>query len=363
MDSWLRLANLQLPARLANALLDRFGAPEAIFAASPPELGEIIGLTEKQASRITDPSFLPTAPQLAFLRYADVRVLTRGADDYPRNLREIPDPPPVLFVRGVLEERDRFAVAVVGSRQASPYGRSVASRLTRDLAQAGLTIVSGGAIGIDAAAHRAALEAGGRTLVVLGCGLDVDYPRENRALFEQVVRQGQGALLTEFPLGATPEPWRFPLRNRVISGLAMGVVVVEAGAHSGALLTAGLAADQGREVMAVPGNVDRPGCKGTNGLIKDGATLVDEAQDVLRALGLLALEAPRPAETALPAATRDLPETQRRILECLSLTPKHIDALAADLKMPAVQVGVEMTMLELSGLARRLPGNCYIRVL
>lgn len=363
MDSWLRLANLQLPARIANGLLEHFGTPEAIFAASPEELEALSGLTERQAARLADPSFIPTTSQWAYLRRADVRLLTRGSDDYPLNLRDIPDPPPVLFARGAIEEKDRFAVAIVGSRQSSPYGRGVTARLTRDLARAGLTIVSGGAVGIDAAAHRAALEAGGRTCVVLGCGLDIDYPRENQALFERIVEQGQGALLTEFPLGATPEPWRFPLRNRVISGLSMGVIVVEAGTQSGALLTAGLAAEQGREVMAVPGNVDRPGARGTNGLIKDGATLVEEAQDVMRALGVLALETPKPEESAPSAVVRDLPEAQRRLLECLSLTPKHVDALAADVQMPAVQVGVEMTLLELSGLVRRLPGNCYVRAL
>jgi DNA processing protein len=361
MESWLRFANLQLPPRTANALLDRFGAPDAIFNASPDELSDFSGLTEKQAARLADPSFLPTAAQLAFLRKANVCLLTREDPNYPRNLREIPDPPPMLFMRGALEEKDRFAVALVGTRQASPYGRSVTARLARDLAQAGMTVVSGGAIGIDTAAHHATVEAGGRTLVVLGCGLDVEYPRENHKLFERIVAEGKGALLTEFPLGATPEPWRFPMRNRVISGLAMGVVVVEAGVRSGALLTVREAVEQGRDVMAVPGNVDRPGCKGTNGLIKDGAGLVEDAQDILHSLGVLVLEPPNPA--AAPRIGVDLPEEQRRLLENLSLTPKHIDALAADVKMSPVQVSVEMTMLELSGLVRRLPGNCYIRVL
>ncbi len=367
MESWLRFANLQMPARLANTLLDLFGEPDAVFSASLNDLSTVEGLTEKQAARIGDPTFLPTQKQIDFLLRAGVRLLHRNDDEYPRNLREIPDPPPVLFFRGALDEKDRYAVALVGSRQATPYGRSVAARLARDLTCAGLTVVSGGALGIDAAAHRATVEAGGRTLVVLGCGLDVEYPRENLALFEQIVRQGQGALLTEFPLGATPEPWRFPLRNRIISGLSMGVVVVEAGVQSGALLTAGLAAEQGRDVMAVPGNVDRIAAKGVNGLLKDGALLVEDANDILRALGILTLESPqtnRTSETSSPpSGARNLPDAQRRLLEHLSLTPRHIDALAADLQMPGPDVSVQLTMLELSGLVRRLPGNCYIRVL
>src|SRR5258708_15275591 len=231
------------------------------------------------------------------------------------------------------------------------------SKISRDLSAAGLTVASGGAIGIDAAAHRAAFEARGRTVVVLGCGLDVEYPKENQGLFNQIVAESQGALITEFPMGSTPEPWRFPMRNRIVSGLAQGVVVVEAGQQSGALLTASIAAEQGRDVMAVPGNVDRPGAKGTNGLIRDGALLVESARDVLQALGILALEAPSSdAAQKLPDVSRNLPPEQRKLLESLSLTPKHIDALSADVNIPPVQVSVQMTMLELSGLVRRLPG-------
>jgi DNA processing protein len=364
MESWLRFANLQLPARLGNALLAQFGDPDALFSASPADLESVPGMTANQIARIADPSFLPTQAQLRFMELRQVRLITCQDPGYPRNLRDIADPPAALFVRGSLEERDRFSVALVGTRQASPYGRSVTEKLARDLADAGLTVVSGGALGIDSAAHRATVNAGGRTLVVLGCGLDVPYPRENQTLFQQIADEGHGAVLSEFPLGATPEPWRFPLRNRIISGLAMGVVVIEAGAQSGALLTASIAAEQGREVMAIPGNVDRPHSRGSNGLIKDGAALVEEASDVLRVLNVLSLEAPRPSQTSAPPRLHhDLPELQRRMLENLSLVPKHLDALAADVQVPLVEVSVQMTMLELSGLVRRLPGNCYIRVL
>jgi DNA processing protein len=178
------------------------------------------------------------------------------------------------------------------------------------------------------------------------------------------VREQRGVVLSEYPLGASPEPWRFPMRNRIISGLAKAVVVVEAGKQSGALLTATMAAEQGRDVMAVPGNVDRESSRGTNSLIRDGAILVENAQDVTRALGLLTLEPP-PAnarETA-PRLSPHLPDGQRKLLEYLSLTPKHIDALAADTRMASIEVSVQMTLLELTGLVRRLPGNCYVRVL
>jgi DNA processing protein len=360
MDSWIRFANLQLPHRQANALLERFGSPEHLFAASPAQVIDAQVIPEKLAVRLHDPSYLATESQLDYARAAGVRIVARTDDEYPRNLKDIADSPPLLFVRGRLDEKDRFSVAIVGSRSASPYGKSMTAKLSRDLVNAGLTIVSGGAIGIDSAAHRATVEAGGRTIVVTGCGLDVDYPRENRALFEQIVREDRGALVTEFPLGATPEAWRFPMRNRTVSGLAMGVIVVEAGRQSGALITANVAGEQGREVMAVPGNVDRPGSQGTNGLIRDGATLVESSRDVLQALGMLVLESP-PAEQ--PRALLPVDENQRRLLERLSLTPKHVDAIAAELNASSPEIAVHLTMLELSGLVRRLPGNSYIRVL
>ncbi|MGC8668976.1 MAG: DNA-processing protein DprA [Chthonomonadales bacterium] len=326
------------------------------------ELARVPGITEKAALRITDPSFAPTARQIAYARKANVRPLPITAPQYPKSLKEIPDAPSVLLMRGDLDERDRFAVALVGSRMATPYGRSIAAQMARDLARAGLTIVSGGALGIDGVVHRAALDAGGRTLVVLGCGLDVEYPRENQPLFHQIVNDGRGALLSEYPLGAGPDAWRFPVRNRIISGLSMGIVVVEAGEQSGALLTASLAGEHGRDVMAVPGNVDRPKSRGTNALIKDGAALVENAKDVLATLGVLMLEPPD-ATPPTPPLPPDLTPGQRRLLECLTLSPKQIDALAVEAQMPGPDVSVNLTMLELAGLVRRVAGNSYIRVL
>lgn len=371
MHAWIRLTNLQLSARLANGLLDRFGSPEAIFAADADEIAgsDAPGLTERLVDRIIDPTFIPTDRQLASIERCSMGLVTRDDPAYPRPLKDIPDPPVALYVRGRFDEKDRFSVALVGSRHATPYGKSVTARLARELGAAGLTIVSGGAIGIDTAAHAATLESGGRTVVVLGTGLDVDYPRENRRLFDQIVEQGAGALISEFPVRSAPEPWHFPMRNRIISGLSMGVVVVEAGAQSGALLTAGLAAEQGREIMAVPGNVDRATSRGANALIRDGAALIETSQDVMRTLGILVLESPagdavrRPNASPPPAPPLNLTDSQKRLLEHLTLTPRHIDALAADVRMGSPDVSVQLTLMELSGVVRRLPGNCYIRIL
>lgn len=360
IEDWLRFANLQLPARAANLLLETYGTPSAVFAAPPGELQALPGIAPSLAARAGDPSYAPKSAQIAYLERNAVSVLIRGSAGYPETLAALPDAPPLLFARGTLLESDKFAVALVGTRRATAYGSAVTTRLARDLVEAGMTVVSGGALGIDSIAHRAAAEANGRTLVVLGCGLDVRYPAENQPLFQQIVERGLGAIVTEFPLGAQPDHWRFPLRNRIISGLSMGVVVVEAGEQSGALLTAALAAEQSREVMAVPGNVDRPYSRGANALIQDGAALVRNAEDVLQVLGVLTLRSPKPEHAP---RYQDLPAEQRRVLEKLDLTPRHVDALAAEAQMTSVEVGVHLTILELAGLVRRLPGNSYVRTL
>ncbi len=391
LRAWLRFANLQFSPRLLTALLAYcHDDPQALFAASDAELDAVPGLQPRHLVRLRDSSLEASERQVAWIERYGVQLIRYNQPTYPRLLRDIPDAPPLLFVRGSLRETDRLGVGIVGSRHATPYGRATSERLARELSGHGLTILSGGAVGIDTAAHRGAL-AGGRTIAVLGCGLDVDYPRENRALFEQIV--ASGALLTEYPLGAQPEAWRFPNRNRLISGLSLGVLVVEAPRQSGALITAARALEQGRPVLVVPGNIDRPSAEGSNELLKDGASPITGVEDVLRALNMVVLPA-RPEhqrslellweptapitqesasteatdeaarqEQARGALSRQLPERQRRLLECLSLTPLHIDAVAQQAGLTAVEAGVEMTFLELSGLVRRLPGNTYIRTL
>lgn len=359
--SWLRLANVELSPRAAHALLDRFGSPEAILAAAEDDLVSVPELTSDQLIRLNSSAREPTDAQIAWAERPDVAIVHRDSPEYPETLRDITDRPAMLFVRGRLDERDRFGVAIVGTRRPSPYGRAVATRFARDLSDIGLTIVSGGALGIDTAAHRATVGAGGRTLVVLGCGLNVRYPADNQPLFDEIVARDCGAIVSEFPLGATPEAWRFPMRNRVISGLCMGVVVVEAGAQSGALITASFAADQGRDVLAVPGNVDSALSQGTNALIRDGAALVTNGREVAEALGVLVMRSQRPPEPR-PSAP-DLPEPQQRILARLSLTPKHIDAIASELEIGSPEASSHLTLLELRGLVIRQPGGTFVRAL
>lgn len=383
----MQLANLQFSARLTRALLDRFdGDPQAVLSATNADLVGLTGFLPKHAERLRDAALAPTSRQMAWVEKHGVRIVLYDETEYPRALREIPDPPPILFVRGALLESDRFGVGIVGSRHATPYGRATSERFARELAGNGLAVVSGGAVGIDAAAHRGALAGGGRTIAFLGCGLDVDYPREHRSLFEEIA--AHGALVSEYPLGAQPESWRFPLRNRLISGMALGVLVVEAPRHSGALITATFAVEHGRVLMTVPSNIDRESGVGSNDLLKDGATPVTQTEDILRAIGMM----PRPARpndqrsldfaeidgNKLPedgpaagvkarsnseAPRRQLSEVQGRLLETLSLAPKPIDAVAQEAGLDAVRAGVELTLLELNGLVRRLPGNSYIRSL
>lgn len=400
LRAWLHLANVQLSPRVAALLLAHFNSdPRALLAASESEL-EQAGCPPPPLARLRDPQFRPTPAQEQWLERPDIHLLWQSHPDYPRALKDIPTPPPILFVRGELRETDKLGVGIVGSRRATPYGRTIAHKLARELVGHGLTIISGGAVGIDAAAHQGALDGGGRTLAIIGCGLDVDYPQANRAMFDKIA--AQGAIISEYPFGSQPEAWRFPQRNRVISGIAQGVLVVEAPESSGALNTVRHALEQGRPVLSVPGNIDRPASVGTNNLIKEGATPITETADILRALNMVVIPARAEHQRMfdLAPSSSDAPETatanntpsagkrasstpavsaaqssaasappphlsapQRALLTCLSLTPRHIDAVAQEAGIPTVQAGVEMTLMELNGLVRRLPGNTYIRAL
>lgn len=281
-------------------------------------------------------------------------VLTLDDDDYPALLRELPDSPPVLYLKGTLIDADQWAVALVGTRRATVYGREMAAQLAASLVQAGITIVSGLALGIDAAAHKAALDAGGRTLAVLGCGIDRVYPPEHRLLAQEIVERG--AMLTEFAPGTPPEAHNFPVRNRLISGLSLGVVVVEAPADSGALLTADSAADQGRDVFAVPGNVTAKSSQGANRLIQNGAKLVISAEDILEELNLsrTAVETRTQVRTIAPV---DAVETA--LAGHLTAEPLHIDELCRLTGLPITQVSSALALMELKGMVRRLEGMLY----
>src|SRR2546422_10070304 len=289
-----------------------------------------------------------------------VATLDLADEHYPAWLRTIPDPPPVLYCDGSMEPGDRQAVAIVGSRQATPYGLRVTDALARELSALGFTIVSGFARGIDAAAHRAALASGGRTVAVLGCGLDVDYPSGHASLRTEIA--GSGAVLTEFAPGTAPFATNFPRRNRIISGLALGVVVVEAAEDSGSLITARLAVEQGREVFAVPGSIDAPTSRGPHGLLKQGAKLVETVDDIVEEL-LPQLD--RPLQTLKSEPIAALPEhvelspSERTVLDLISREPLHLDDLTERSRLTTPAVAGILLGLELKALVKQLPGQRY----
>ncbi len=281
-------------------------------------------------------------------------VFTWDNDDYPPLLRQITDAPPVLFVRGAITPADEWAVALVGTRKATVYGREVAHRLAEELAANHVTVISGLARGIDSIAHKAALDAGGRTIAVMGTGVDYIYPAEHRQLAEAIVENG--ALVSDYPLGTHPESANFPARNRIISGLSLGIIVVEAGIKSGALITADFAADHGREVFAVPGSILSPASAGCNRLLRDGAAIVTEARDVLETLHLDQLAEKQVAREILPENA-----TEAALLDQLSPEPQHLDALSRQLTLPVETISSTLVMMELKGMVRQVAPLQYVR--
>lgn len=356
-EAWLRLSRAGVTPRMARALLDHFGSAELILAAPSREVAGIEGLNKRALEKLQQAKEVDVSSDIEKLQEMGASLITIEDQAYPPNLREIHDPPPVLYVRGKLEEQDKFAVSIVGTRRPSNAGSQIASEIGRDLARGGLTVVSGMAYGIDSAAHQGAIAAGGRTIAVAGCGIDIVYPPANRHLFEQITEHG--AVLTEFPIGTEPEPWQFPVRNRIISGLSLGTVVIEAPEKSGALLTAGCAADQGRDVFVVPGDVRTGLSKGAHTLLREGAKLIEGAEDVLQEMGV-PVEA---AEKRLSEIPADISDQEKQVLLTLSLEEKHVDSIIADSGLDTAQVNAILVTLEIKGLVRRVPGNCFVRVL
>jgi DNA processing protein len=362
--------------RAAARLLERFGSAEGVFGALRSELERLRLRPEAVESIALRDRHEAAALELERLREingADVLALDDGA--YPALLREIPDPPVTLYVRGSWREcLEAPCVGVVGSRRCSTYGQNVSLMLARDLASRGVTVVSGLARGIDAAAHRGALEAGGRTVAVLGTGIDEVYPRDHRKLADEILERG-GALVTQFPLGAPPVAENFPYRNRIISGLSLGIVVVEAAENSGSLITARLAMEQNREVFAVPGNITSRNSFGTNFLIKGaGAKLVQQWQDIAAEFPPELAAALLPPETkgkraggrrdetaALPS---DLSEAERGVLRLISPDePAQIDELAEASGLAVSELSAVLLGLEMRELIRQLPGKSFVRKL
>jgi DNA processing protein len=340
------------PARLA-ALLSVCGTPEAAWRAS------IHDLQSARLDRRTLESLLLARRQIdpeqewRRAQQAGVQVLTWDDPDYPELLRQMDDSPPVLYVKGELLTIDQLAVALVGTRRASAYGREVAHKLGAELAQNGVTVVSGLALGVDAVAHKAALDAGGRTVAVLGSGVDQVYPLQHRTLAAQLMQQG--ALVSEYPLGTRPEANNFPPRNRIISGLSRAVVIVEAGVRSGALITANYAAEQGREVFAVPGNILSPASAGCNDLIRQGATPLLATSDLLEFLKLASWDAQQTARLVPPDPAEE------RLLSHFTGEPFHIDDLVRQSNMTTAEVSSLLAMMELKGLVRQASPFSYVR--
>jgi DNA processing protein len=340
------------PARIQR-LLDRFETLEAAWTASPGELGAVLDERSVE-SLVRTRSTLSLDGEMERIKRLGMEVVTLGEARYPRLLAEIPSPPPVLYYKGTLVPEDAIAVAIVGTRRSTAYGRQVTNQLATELAEAGVTIVSGLARGIDGAAHRAAVRAGGRTLAVLGSGVNVIYPGEHADLAAEIAEHG--AVLSDYAPDTKPDAVNFPPRNRIISGLALGIVVVEAPSRSGALITGDFAADQGREVFVVPGSVLSHASAGCNRLLRDGARPVTCAADILEDLNL-----GQRAEQA--AAQQALPETEdeRRLLALLTAEPQHIDELCAAANLAITQGSVLLSMMELKGFVRNVGAQHYVR--
>jgi DNA processing protein len=352
----------RVSSRGARRLVDAFGSLPRALAQPAERLAAVRGIGPETARLLAEQPPGAAAAEADRLAALGGRLLARARPGYPARLAETHDPPLLLEARGPLPEVEP-AVAVVGARSASPYGLRAAREIALGLARAGVTVVSGLARGVDAAAHRGALEGGGRTIAVLGSGLDRPYPKEHEGLALEIVRAG-GALVSELPLGTPPLAVHFPRRNRIVAGLSLGVVVVEAAERSGSLITAEWALEAGREVMAVPARVGDPGAAGCHRLIQEGAALVEDAEDVLAACGLARGKGRRTARSLdAPAAPEDatLTEVEGRVVAALSLEPAHIDEVVEATGLPASTVFGTLTALEWKRAVKAWPGKLYQR--
>jgi DNA processing protein len=347
--------------RIRQALVEQFGDAGGVFDAGPSQLQGVPGVGPKLAGRIVlAREEIDVDAELELCREHDVSIVTDQDEAYPRALREIHDPPGVLYVRGGFVSRDALAIGIVGTRHATNYGKTQAHRLAGSLSRAGLTVISGLARGVDAAAHRGALEAGGRTLAVLGSGVLNIYPAEHKELAGEVA--ASGAVVSESPPRFQPLAGSFPQRNRLISGMSLGVIVIEAAERSGALITARHAMEQGREVFAVPGRIDSRASRGCHQLLRDGARLVESADDVLEELGPLVepLSADN-GEVVRHPAELQLNEIEQRVLQAIDQEPTSIDEVVRTTEIAVPRVLSTISVLEMKRLVRRAGGNRVMR--
>ena len=338
-----------------RSLLDAFGDAESAWRASPDEL-RAIGLHPKLIANLVKARKDISLDQVwDKIQKFGISVLTWEDPGYPERLKEITPSPPVLYLRGKLEADDQWAVSIVGTRRITSYGRQMAAKIATRLSQAGITVVSGLARGVDGIAHKSTLEQGGRTLAVLGSGVDRIYPPDHRQLAAQIM--DRGALISDYPPGTPPEASNFPPRNRIISGLSMATVVVEAGRRSGALITAEFAVEQGREVFAVPGNVLSPQSKGTNRLIQEGARILLDPQEILEVLDLTRVTEQSVARAVLPENA-----TEAELFGVLSHEPLHVDEIRSQTHLSIEEVTSTLALMELKGMVRQVGGMRYTAV-
>jgi len=372
IEKWLKLirADNVGPATFTR-LIKHFGSADRALDASVSELAKINGIGSRTAEQIarTRDKFDTTA-ELELADKLGVWLINLADERYPPVLKQIYDPPPVLYIKGSLTRQDNLCIAIVGSRRCSLYGQEQSSRLAHFLSSAGFTICSGMARGIDSAAHQGALSAGGRTIAVQGCGLANIFPPENKKLFELIAESG--ACISELPLQYEPLSENFPPRNRIIAGLSLGTIVVEAGLRSGALITAGAALENNREVMAVPGKIDSPSSKGAHQLIKQGAKLVESVEDVLETLGYIGRQLQGHATAAAAKASErlekplfdvsqlSLSETEKMVCDYLGKEPLHTEQIIAGTNLPPGSINAALVSLRLKGLIKQLPGNLFL---
>ena len=366
MESWEALVALNLiegvgPVRVRQ-LLEHFGAAPAILQASKQQLQQVRGIGEDTAQNISNwENSVNLAGELKRISDFGCHVVTAADENYPALLREIYDPPIVLYVKGALTAKDKNAVALVGSRMTTHYGIETARKLAYQLAYVGVTVVSGGARGIDTAAHQGALAAKGRTIVVLGTGINLVFPPENNELFERIA--ANGAVITQFPFNRPADKQSFPIRNRIVAGMTLGTVVVEANLTSGALITANMAVEAGRQVFAVPGRIDSPRSKGCHELIKKGAKLCEGAEDILSEFEYLFPTSNRPpgaGETGvLPALT--LSENEQKVYDALDQEEHSIDEIIRQSGLPSSAVSVALLGLEMKRAVKQLPGKMFVK--
>jgi len=335
-------------ARLTK-LISTFTPISAVFLANNNELAKIIG--KEFIPAIKDAYRKTVEPELQLLNKLGAKLITFKAEDYPPNLKLLPDAPPVLYIMGEILPQDQLAIGIIGARKATHYGRTIAEKFAYELAISGVTIVSGMARGIDSCAHQGALKADGRTIAVLGCGIDIVYPPENSELMQHICEHG--ACISEFPLGMPPLKGNFPARNRLMSGLSLAIVVAEASEHSGTFSTVEWALEQGKEVFAIPGNILSETSKGPNRLIQDGAQIATSAQEVMEYLGIkpIIVEQKKPK----------LSEEENKIWEHLSYEPIQVDKLAEILNLPVQKILSSLLNLELQGIVRQIPGRNFVK--